>query len=146
VTTVAQILKHKGPRVFTVLPQASVREALALLAEHDIGALVVVDERGAIVGIFSERDYARRGVLAGRRSETTAVREIMSPHPVTVRPEADLEECMRLMTERRLRHLPVLGREGALVGLVSIGDVVKSLLDDFAAHIRSLESYISGRG
>ncbi len=145
-TTVAQILKHKGTRVLTVRPHASVREALESLAEHDIGALVVVDEHGGAVGIFSERDYARRGILVGRRSETTKVTEVMSPHPVTVTPETELEACMRLMTERRLRHLPVLGGDGALAGLVSIGDVVKALLDDFAVHVRSLEGYISGRG
>jgi CBS domain-containing protein len=146
VTTVAQILKHKGSQVVTVSPETRVREALASLAEHDIGALVVVDGHGTVVGIFSERDYARRGILADRRSESTAVKDMMSPRPLTVTPDTELETCMRLMTERRLRHLPVLGSEGALVGLVSIGDVVKALLDEFAAHVRSLEGYISGRG
>ena len=145
-TTVAQILKHKGTRVLTIAPQASVREALERLAEHDIGALVVVDGDGKPVGIFSERDYARRGILAGRRSETTAVAALMTPDPVSVTAETELEACMRLMTERRLRHLPVRGEDGALAGLVSIGDVVKTLLDEFAAHVRSLEDYISGRG
>lgn len=144
-TTVAQILKRKGARVLTVAPEATVRDALALLAEHDVGALVVADPRGAPVGIFSERDYARRGVLAGRRSEATRVEEIMTRDPLTVTPETDLEACMRLMTERRVRHLPVRDAEGRLAGLVSIGDVVKSLLDDFAGRVRALEDYISGR-
>lgn len=145
-TTVAQILKRKGHRVHTVSPDALVRDALRLMAEHDIGALVVIETLETTpLGIFSERDYARRGILRGHRSDTTRVRELMTADPVTVGPDAGLEECMTLMTERRVRHLPVCEKSGSLVGLVSIGDIVKALLDEFADRVRSLEAYISGQ-
>ena len=141
--TVASILEGKGSAVFEVAPGASVYEALQILAEKNVGALVVADQ-GRLVGIISERDYARKVVLADRSSKTTLVSEIMSSKVSAIAPTASLEECMELMTERHIRHLPVLvGDE--IVGMVSIGDVVKAVIADLAAMVDQLEGYIRGR-
>lgn len=138
--TVAQVLARKPGRLLAVAPDASVFDALTLLARHDVGALVVVDgER--LVGIFSERDYARQVVLQGKTSRETRVRDIMTHKVVCVRPDQNLHDCMVLMTGRRIRHLPVLDHK-KLVGVVSIGDVVKEVIADQQLLIEQLEQYI----
>jgi CBS domain-containing protein len=141
--TVRQLLAQKSsPETFTIEAKSSVYEALCILAERRIGALVVV-EGGRVVGIFSERDYARKTILIGKTSRETAVEEIMGAPAVTVGPETTVAECMALMTRRYLRHLPVLEGD-RLVGLVSIGDVVKALLADQEGRLGAIEAYISG--
>ncbi|AFO50476.1 CBS domain-containing protein [Pseudomonas alloputida] len=142
--TVEQILKTKSQHqtVYTIGPDDSVLDALKLLAEKNIGALPVV-EGGQVVGIVSERDYARKLVLKGRSSAATPVREIMSAPVVTVDPKQKLDFCMNLMTDRHLRHLPVVDN-GRLLGLLSIGDLVKETIDEQASLIKQMEQYIRG--
>lgn len=138
----SQLLGAKGHEVYSVAPGASVLEAVRLMAERHIGALLVIDD-GRLVGILSERDYARKVVLNGRNSNSTAVREIMSAPVVTVAPEKTVDDAMRLMTARRIRHLPVVRGE-AVVGVVSIGDLVKAVIEDQRHTIDDLRSYIQG--
>ena len=140
--TVATILGSKGGEVWSVGPDALVFEALERLAEHDVGALVVM-EGERLVGIVSERDYARKVILLGRRSNEAKVREIMTSEVLTVNPENSVEDCMSLMTERRIRHLPVV-EDGKLVGIVSIGDIVKAVISAQEQVIEQLERYITG--
>ena len=140
--TVAQILEEKGNEVWSVPADASVYSALELMAEKNVGA-VLVTEGGTPVGILSERDYARKVVLEKRLSRDTAASEIMTPNPVCVRPDQSIEDCMALMTAKRFRHLPVV-QDDAVVGLLSIGDVVKSVISEREFLIRQLETYISG--
>jgi CBS domain-containing protein len=142
-TTVEQILRQKGSSFWSVSPETLVFDALKYMAEKGVGALLVL-EGGALVGIISERDYARKVILQGKSSMRTPVKEIMTPSPLTVRPEQRVEECMALMTARRIRHLPVVV-EGSVAGVISIGDVVKAALDDRDFMIRQLEGYITGR-
>ncbi len=142
-TTVQQLLKEKPTGTWTISPRATVYQALEMMAEKDIGALIVVDDSGQVVGIFSERDYARKIVLLGRTSKTTHVAELMVTKVFYVKPESTVEECMAVMTEKRTRHLPVL-EDGKLVGLVSIGDIVKAIIIDQEITIRSLQNYITG--
>lgn len=138
--TVEQVLARKPQRLLSVAPEASVFDALTLLARHDVGALVVIDgER--LVGIFSERDYARQVVLQGKTSRDTRVRDIMTQKVVCVRPDQNLHDCMVLMTDRRIRHLPVLDHK-KVVGVVSIGDVVKEVIAEQQLMIEQLEQYI----
>lgn len=139
---VAQILKQKGDQVWSIGPDAMVYQALKLMADKDIGALMVL-EGDRLVGVISERDYARKVILQGKSSLDTPVREIMTHHVVCVRPEQSVEECMALMTQHRIRHLPVVAG-GSLAGLVSIGDVVKASIDEKDFMIQQLESYITG--
>jgi IMP dehydrogenase len=141
-TTVQQILKEKPADTWTICPRATVYEALELMAKKQIGALPVV-ENGKLVGMFSERDYARKVVLVGRTSKTTSVSELMTSKVFYVRPESTVEECMALMTDKRIRHLPVLEND-KLVGVVSIGDIVKAVIVDQEITIRSLKNYITG--
>lgn len=142
-TTVSDILKAKPTgAVYTIGPAAPVVEALRLMAEKNIGALVVVDNE-AIVGIVSERDYARKVTLMNRSSADTPLRDIMSTAVMFVRPEQSSEHCMALMTENRLRHLPVM-KDGTLIGLISIGDLVKDIISEQKFIIDQLEHYISG--
>jgi CBS domain-containing protein len=144
-TTVAQILKTKPERsVHTIGPDASVLEALRAMAEKNVGALVVVDGAGRVVGIVSERDYARKMILLDRASRDTPVRSIMSSPVMYVRPQRTADECMALMTENRLRHLPVLDDGEQLVGLVSIGDLVKDIISEQQFIIEQLEMYVTG--
>jgi CBS domain-containing protein len=140
--TVEQILRHKGRAFWSVSPNAMVIDALRLMAEKDVGALLVL-EAGSLVGIISERDYARKVILKGRSSLQTPVREIMTQAVLFVRPGQTVEECMALMTEKRIRHLPVL-LEGQVVGVISIGDVVKASIDAKDFMIKQLENYITG--
>ncbi len=139
--TVRQVLLRKGGGVYAIGPQATVLEALKKLAEHDIGALLVM-EGERLVGIFSERDYARKLVLLGRFSKDTRVEEVMTKEVITVRPETDLAEAMRLMTERRVRHLPVV-EGGKVVGVISIGDAVKAIITQQEMLIEELSRYVS---
>jgi CBS domain-containing protein len=141
--TVDAILKEKGTRVWTIPGDATVFEAIQLMAARNIGALVVVSHRN-IEGIFTERDYTRKVALYGKSSKDTLVSEILSPNLVVAAPDSTVEECMRLMTENRVRHLPVL--EGAeLVGIVSIGDLVNWTINAQSVEILQLHSYISGQ-
>lgn len=140
--TVRQLLGRKGTMVHTIGPDAPVFEALGKMAEADVGALVVLDD-GEVVGILSERDYARKIILLGRTSKDTPVREIMSRRVVCVGSEQTMEGCMKLMTENRVRHLPVL-ENGQLAGIVSIGDVVSEIIAEQQFTIEQLEHYIRG--
>ncbi len=139
--SVTHILDAKGRKVWSVAPDAKVYEALERMAEHDVGALLVMDG-DRLAGIVSERDYARKVILLGRRSHEASVAEIMTAEVLTVTPESSVADCMTLMTERRIRHLPVV-EDGSLVGLVSIGDVVKAVISDQEHLIEQLERYIT---
>lgn len=141
--TVAEILKAKGNSVVhAIAPSASVYEAVALMAEKNVGALLVMDgER--IVGMVTERDYARKVVLLSRSSKETPLRDVMTAAVIYVRPDQTTEDCMALMTQSRIRHLPVLD-DGKLVGLISIGDLVKGIMSEQTFIIEQLQSYISG--
>jgi CBS domain-containing protein len=139
-TTVRQLLEHKGHDIAVVGADATVFEAIALMAERNIGSLLVMED-DSLVGIVTERDYARKVVLRGKASPTTPVREIMNAHVITVSPDDTVEECMTLMTDRRVRHLPVV--EGIrLVGIISIGDLVQSIIGEQRSIIDHLEQYI----
>lgn len=140
--TASDLLKSKGHEIWSVSPEASVYEALQLLNEKNIGALLVFDAE-RLVGIFSERDYARKLVLKGRFSRDTRVKEVMTDEVVTVAPEDDIEHCMELMTCRHIRHLPVVNISG-VIGLVSIGDIVKAIISDQKSTIGLLNEYITG--
>ena len=138
--TVHQLLARKRHRVVAIAPDAAVYDALLLMAEHDIGSLVVLDgER--LAGIFSERDYARQVALFGKSSRETRVRDIMTHKVICVAPDQTVDECMSLMTARRIRHLPVLDHK-KVIGVVSIGDVVKEVISGQQAMIEELEHYI----
>lgn len=142
VESVRMILKNKGHAVWSLPPEATVYDAIKMMAEKSAGAMLVVSE-GTLVGIVSERDYARKVILKGKMSRETPVSEIMSSPVITVGPEVTADECMRLMTERRIRHLPVVG-EGRLLGVVSIGDLVKAIVSMQAQTIQHLSDYIAG--
>lgn len=141
--TVAQLLQDKGSSVWAVAPSATVFEALGLMAEKNVGALLVIEDR-RLAGIFSERDYARKVILHGRASKEMAVRDVMTAAVVTVSPEQGLHDCMELMTRHRVRHLPVIDQDANLVGVVSIGDVVKAMMAEQAFLIEQLQAYIQG--
>jgi CBS domain-containing protein len=141
--TVKDILRAKGHETWRIPPDASVFEALQLMAEKDVGALLVMEGED-LCGVFSERDYAREIVLAGKTSRDTPVREIMTAEVIYVTPDRGVEECMAVMTENRVRHLPVL-EENRLVGLVSIGDVVKEIISGKEFVIDQLEKYVRGQ-
>lgn len=141
-TTVRQLLASKGGGVFSVDPDARIIDALRLMAEKGIGAVLVLEGQ-RVVGIMSERDYARKVILKGKSSQDTPVREIMTERVVYARPEQTVPECMALMTNKRIRHLPVLEGE-RLVGVLSIGDLVKETISEQEFIIRQLENYIHG--
>ena len=140
--TVQQLLNSKGDEVWTIQPDETVLDAIQKMADKDVGSLVVVED-GKPVGIFTERHYARKVFLKGRHSPTTPIREIMSRRSVCASPEQTIEECMAVMTDKRVRHLPVLDH-GKLVGIVSIGDLVKSRIVDQEFIIEQLAHYIHG--
>jgi CBS domain-containing protein len=139
-TMLKRLLDRKGSGVLTIDPDDSVLDAIKAMAAKDIGGLVVVED-GSPIGMFTERDYARNVFLKGKSSSDTPVREVMASPVIFARPEQTVDECMSVMTRRRLRHLPVLD-DGALVGLVSIGDLVKSVIDEQKTTIEQLELYI----
>ena len=141
--SVAEILRSKPDQtVYSIAPGASVFDALRLMADKNIGSLLVVEE-GKIAGIFSERDYARKVILMDRSSKQTAVREVMTSSVMYARPDQTNEECMALMTDNRLRHLPVIDN-GKLLGVVSIGDLVKDIISEQQFTIEQLQHYIQG--
>ena len=137
-----QLLEAKGHDVWSISPDATVYEAIKMMADKEIGALVVL-EGESLVGVLSERDYARKVVLQGRSSMDTKIREIMTSRVAYAKPEQSVEECMAMMTDKRVRHLPVMDGE-RLLGLISIGDLVKAIIEEQQHTIRQLEQYISG--
>lgn len=139
---VFEILKRKGHTVFSVTPETTVYDALQIMAANDIGALLVM-ENGSLKGIMSERDYARKVILFGKSSKETFVSEIMSGNVITVNLKHSANDCMQVMSERKIRHLPVVDGE-KVVGIISIGDVVKSILEEQQLLINQLEQYITG--
>ena len=141
--TVRQLLNSKPGDLWSVSPETSVYETLELMAEKDIGAVLVLED-GELAGIFTERDYARNVILKGRLSKTTSVGELMTAVVCYVRPEQTIEDCMALMTDKRVRHLPVL-EGGRLIAIISIGDVVKKTIEEQEFTIQQLENYITGR-
>ena len=140
--TVGQVLRVKGHGFHAVGPEAIAFDALEIMAEKNVGALLVV-ERGRLIGVFSERDYARKVILKGKSSKNTLVRDLMSSPPITVGTDASLRDCMVLMTENHIRHLPVI-ESGILLGVVSIGDVVNAIISEQETAIQDLENYIAG--
>jgi len=141
--TLRHFLQDKGPGTWSVTSSSTMFDALKAMAEKNVGALLVIDE-GKIVGILSERDYARKVELAGRSAKSTLVKEIMTERVVYVRPEESMEDCMALMTDKHLRHLPVIDN-GETLGLISIGDVVRIVISKQKFIITQLENYISGK-
>lgn len=139
---VKDILDAKGRDIWSIGPSASVYDAMKLMADKEIGSLMVM-EGTKLVGLISERDYARKVILLGRSSKTTQVKEIMTSRVVYAQPEQNIEECMALVTEKRVRHLPVM-EQGELIGVISIGDLVKSIIAEQKFIIEQLERYISG--
>ena len=145
--TVKDILKNKNQKeVWSVQPKATVFEALALMGEKEIGALMVIEEKGKVAGIISERDYARKVILKGKASRETAVKDIMTPadQMYTVKPETSVDDCMVLITGKHIRHIPVFDNE-KFVGVVSIGDIVKSIIAEQETLIEQLSNYIAGK-
>ena len=138
---VNEVLKGKGANIWSIHPDATVFEGLERMAEKNIGALVVMEE-GKLVGIFSERDYARKVILKGKSSKETPVRELMTSNVITVKPSDTMQTCMQVMTDKHIRHLPVLA-DGALIGVLSIGDVVKRVIGDLQLTVNDLENYIT---
>jgi CBS domain-containing protein len=139
---IREILAHKGSNVWSVTPESTVLEAIQMMADKNVGALLVAKE-GRLLGVLSERDYTRKIVLKGRSSRDTPVRDILSGHVVSVSPEHTVDECLRLMTEHRVRHLPVM--DGTkILGVISIGDLVNSIISAQSSTIQQLETYITG--
>jgi CBS domain-containing protein len=139
---VSSLLHHKGSAVWHVAPEAMVFDAIKLMAEKNIGALPVIS-RGMLVGIFTERDYTRKIALMGKTSKDTRVMDVLSDEIISVSPDDSVEECMRLMTEHRIRHLPVM-QEGRLLGIISIGDLVNWIISAQNSAIEQMEQYIAG--
>ena len=139
---ISSLLHHKSSVLWSIPPEATVFEAIKLMAEKNIGALLVLSE-GKLVGLFTERDYARKIVLQGKSSKDTRVREIFTGVVITVKPQDSVEDCMKLMTEHRVRHLPVVDKEN-VVGIVSIGDLVNWTISAQDAQIAQMEQYIAG--
>ncbi|HET8763582.1 MAG TPA: CBS domain-containing protein [Rhodanobacter sp.] len=139
---VRQLLEGKNRSVYTITPEAPVLDAIKMMAEHRIGALLVMGG-GVLAGVVSERDYARKVILQGRSSAQTPTADIMRVNPPTVTPDTDVFDCMRLCTDSRVRHLPVL-EHGKVVGIISTGDLVKAVIDAQAEQIAHLERYITG--
>lgn len=144
--TAREILKNKKKEVWSITPKNTVFDALKLMGEKEIGALMVIDEKGKVHGIISERDYARKVILKGKTSRETKVSEIMTPmdRMFTVKPETTVEDCMVLITAKRIRHIPVFEDE-KFVGVISIGDVVKSIISEKDMLIEHLSNYIAGK-
>jgi CBS domain-containing protein len=142
--TVGQVLRAKGSGYHAISPDATAYSALELMAEKDIGALMVM-ENDKLVGIFSERDYARKVILKGKASKSTTVREIMTSSPIWIKPAMTLMDCMVLMTKKHIRHLPVMDND-VLLGVLSTRDVVGTIISDQESTIENLENYIAGTG
>lgn len=142
--TVRDILRVKGHVVYSIQPNDTVFDALSVLVDKNVGALVVLTEDDQVLGIFSERDYARRVILKGRASKETLIRDIMTENPFTVTEDDSIQDCMVKMTDKHIRHLPVTDDQQRLVGMISIGDVVKYVIDEQQFIIDNLEGYIKG--
>ncbi len=142
-TRVADILRHKGSRIVTIEPTTTVYDAIAKMVEHNVGSILVI-EVDTLCGIFTERDYLRRIILQGRTSKTTRIEDVMTKDVLQATPHSTIKECMATMTSQRCRHLPVV-EEGALVGLISLGDCVKELLGEAEARVQNLTDYITGQ-
>jgi signal-transduction protein with cAMP-binding, CBS, and nucleotidyltransferase domain len=142
--TVKDMLDQKGHNAWTIGPEAKVLEALELMAKKGLGALIVVEKDEEVVGVLSERDYARKIILMGRHSEDTPVKDIMTKEVYGVHFDTTAEECMALMTDKHIRHLPVC-KDGKLAGVISIGDVVKAVIGQQKVTIENLENYIMGK-
>ena len=142
--TISAILSHKGSEIFSIAPEATVFEAIQMMDEKNVGALLVTRD-GELLGVISERDYTRKVFLRGKRSRETRVDEIMSRHLTLTAPNEPVQNCLRMMTERHIRHLPVV-ENGKLLGVISIGDLVKHVISCQSATIEHLESYIHGGG
>lgn len=140
--TISEILSHKGTQVWSVSPEETVFDAIQLMSDKNIGALLVI-ESSRLVGILTERDYTRKVALKGKSSKQTAVKEILSGQVIHVTPDHTIEECLRLMTDHRVRHLPVLESD-QIVGIVSIGDLVNWIISAQSSTINLLQTYISG--
>lgn len=140
--SVQSILKAKGNATFSISPDTIVYRALEIMVERNVSALVVM-ENDRLVGMFSEKDYARKVILQGKASKQTKIRDIMSENLITIGPSASIDECMQLMTNNFIRHLPVL-QDGELIGIISIGDVVKFIIDEQKFIIQNMEQYIGG--
>jgi CBS domain-containing protein len=138
---VRNILENKGRAVFSVEPTVMVLEAIELMCEKNIGGLLIV-EKGKLAGIFTERDYARKLILKGKSSKDTPIGELMTPNPFTVTPDSSIDDCMKLMTGKFIRHLPVM-EDGELIGMISIGDVVRHVINEQKDIIEHLEHYIT---
>lgn len=143
-TLISQLLMEKGREVLTIAPAATVFEAVKLMDEKNVGSLVILNSRGRIAGIFVERDALQRVLLAGKSAMTEPVQAVMTRKVIVARPEMTVDQCLALMTEQRVRHLPVIDQEQKLVGLVSMGDLVKFISAEQMAMIRNLENYIEG--
>ena len=141
--TIDSVLNHKGTNLWSVAPDTTVFESIKLMSHKNVGALLVMKE-GKLEGMFSERDYTRKVILKGKSSKTTAVQEIISAPVISVTPQHTIEECMRLMTENRVRHLPVLEGD-KVVGIVSIGDLVNWIISAQHVALKQMEAYISGQ-
>lgn len=140
--SVSQLLLAKGSQIFSVAPTDSVLRAIEIMATRHVGALLVMSE-GVLIGIISERDYARKVILKNRSSHDTPVSDIMTAPAISVSPDESVHHCMQLMTEGRFRHLPVM-KAGRVVGMLSIGDLVKAVIQEQTEHIQQLERYIAG--
>ena len=143
-TLISQLLMEKGREVLTIAPAATVFEAVKLMDEKSVGSLVILNSRGRLAGIFVERDALQRVLLAGKSAKTEPVQAVMTCKVIVARPEMTVDQCLALMTEKRVRHLPVIDQEQKLVGLVSMGDLVKFISAEQTAMIRNLENYIEG--
>lgn len=141
--TVREFLNSANQTLATVSPEETVYQALTIMAERNLTALLVVKNK-ALVGIFSERDYARKIILKGKRSRETPVSEIMTAKLITIDPSETVNECMSIMTERRIRHLPIVNSDGEMLGIISIGDVMKIIMEEQRFMIKELQRYISG--
>jgi CBS domain-containing protein len=139
--TVRKLLQVKGNVIYSISAESSVYEALEQLEDNNLGSLVVLEDNGKLDGIFTERDYARKVILKGRSSRETHVRDIMTEDPIFVTPDTKIDECMKLMTDKHIRHLPVM-ENGQLTGLISIGDLVKYIMDEKDYIIQNLEHFI----
>ena len=143
-TLISQLLMEKGREVFTIAPTATVFEAVKLMDEKNVGSLVILNSRGRIAGIFVERDALQRVLLAGKSARTEPVQAVMTRKVICALPDMTVDQCLALMTDKRVRHLPVIDKEQKLIGLISMGDLVKYISSEQIAMIRNLENYIEG--